>query len=261
MQSSNDYNLLNALSVLIQGPPGTGKTSLALQFPDPYVADLDNNLSGVIRRLRVAGDKREFFYDTIDRMPDPKNEKIMIERPLKERYGHLGKCLSAAAVATKEDGSPKFRTLIVDGCSKLNAYIIAEIGRQNPNVGDRARKEGEMTLQDWGSHLYMWQNFVTRLQTTSQIIVFTAHEEASDRPDLQGMLISIQGKKAQAQLGGMFSDVWRTEIKDTLKSGGREYEWLVRTMGTSTLQLKNSLGLPDTFKMDWKTIQAKLNAV
>lgn len=255
MQSSNDYDLHNTFSLLIQGAPGTGKTALALQFPDPYVLDLDNNLSGAIRRLRLLGDKREFFYDTPDRMPDPKNPKIFIERPLRERYTYAGKCLSEAASATKPDGSPRFKTLVVDGCTKLNTYICAEIGKQN------GRKDGEMTLPDWNLHMFMWQNFVTKLQTTAQIIVFTAHEEISDVPGLPGaMLINIQGKKIQQSLAGMFSDVWRTEVKDTLKGNGREYEWTVRSMPTSTLQLKNSLGLPDTFKMNWDEISKKLGA-
>lgn len=249
MQDSDSYDLNNTFSLLIQGAPGTGKTSLALQFPNVYVADLDNNLSGAVRRLRKQGDATKFKFDTPDRMPDPKNPGNIIERPLRERYTFLSKCLGEAAA------DPWVKTILVDGCSKLNTYICAEIGRQ------QGRKDGEMQLQDWNTHLYMWQNFVTRLQATSKMIVFTAHEEISDVPGLpNAMLINIQGKKIQQSLAGMFSDVWRTEIEDKLARDGREYNWWVRAMPTTSLALKNSLGLPDRFKMNWEEISKHIQS-
>lgn len=246
MQTADKYDTNKAFSLLIQGPPGSGKTTLALQFPRPYIADCDNNLSGAVRRMRAAGKVPDFKFDTIDVLPNG------TAVPLPDRYSRLATCLKEAAT------DPSIETLIIDGVSKLDSYILAEVGRQNPIVDKRQRKEGEMTQADWGQHLYVWRNFVSRIQNIPKMVIFTAHEEASDRPDLQGILISIQGKKIQAQLAGMFSDVWRCEIKDTLSSSGRSYEWLVRTMQTSSLQLKNSLGLPDTFKMDWTTIKNAL---
>lgn len=249
MQDASQYNPNSAFGLLIQGPPGSGKTSLALQFPKPYVADCDNNLSGAVRRLIRNGQKPNFKYDTIDVLPDGK------EVPVADRYKRLSDCLVAASKLPDTE----CQTIIIDGVSKLDSYIVAEVGRQNPVVDKRPRKDGEMTIQDWGQHLYMWRNFVTRMLAVPKMIIFTAHEEASDRPDLQGMLISVQGKKVQAQLAGMFSDVWRCEVKDTVKSTGREYEWSVRTMQTASYQLKNSLGLPDTFKMDWETIRKALS--
>jgi len=251
MQQSDNYKPNQSFSLLIQGPPGCGKTTLALKFPRPYVCDLDNNMSGTIRASRVKGQPIDCGYDVPDLIMDDKGT-ITGERPLKDRYKFMCDCLKAAAA------DPTIETIIVDGVSKLNAYIIAEIGRQNPTVGNRARAEGEMTLQDWGAHLYLWQNFITKMQATSKMFVLTAHEETSDRADLSGILVSVQGKKVQATLAGMFSDVWRCEVKDTLGAKGREYQWLVRTMQTSSLQLKNSLNLPDSFVMDWNTINTAL---
>ena len=247
MQKATSYDLKKGFSLLIQGAPKTGKTSLALQFPRPWIADCDNNLSGVIRRLRTNGDKCDFAYDTIDVKEDG------TERPLADRYSFLAQAAKAAAA------DPNIDTMIFDGVSKIDSYIIAEVGKQNPIVDKRQRKEGEMTLQDWGVHLFMWRNFVTRVLAVPKITIFTAHEEASDRPDLQGLLISVQGKKVQSQLQGMFSDVWRCEVEDKVTNTGREYSWFVRAMQTPSLQgLGNSLGLPDRFKMDWNTIKAAL---
>lgn len=249
MEDSTSYDLQNTFSALVQGAPGTGKTTLALQFPNPYVADLDNNLAGAVRRMRKAGGEiPQFKFDTIDRMKD--KDGNIVERPLRDRLTHLNKCLAVAAADSW------VRTIIVDGCTKLNAYICADIGRQ------QGRKDGEMQLQDWNAHSYMWQNFVTKLQATSKIIVFTAHEEISDVPGLPGaMLLNIQGKKIQQSLAGMFSDVWRTEIKEKITGSGRTYEWIVRAMPTATLQLKNSLGLPSEFTMNWEQISKALQGV
>lgn len=252
MLKSAQYRPNQSFSLLIQGPPGCGKTTLALKFPRPYICDLDNNMSGTIRKSRIEGKPLDVCYDVPDLIIDEKTGNITGERPLKDRYKFMAECLKAAAA------DPNIDTIVVDGVSKLNAYIIAEIGKQNPTVGNRARGEGEMTLQDWGAHLYLWQNFVTKMQATSKMFVLTAHEETSDRTDLSGILVSVQGKKVQATLAGMFSDVWRCEVTDKLGPKGREYEWKVRTMQTSSLQLKNSLGLPDSFVMDWNTINNAL---
>ena len=53
MKNSSDYKPNLSFGLFLMGPPKAGKTTLALQFPNPYVADCDNNLSGPDEYLKA----------------------------------------------------------------------------------------------------------------------------------------------------------------------------------------------------------------
>lgn len=246
MKKASEHKPLSQFSLLLQGQPKSGKTTLALAFPKPYILDCDNNLEGTLRLMRAKKIEPNFLYD----VPDIDDKGL--ERPVDQRYIYASKCLAEAAV------SPEVETIIVDGVSKMNAYIMAEIGRQ------QARKPGEMQLQDWGAHQYMWQNFVTKLQATPKLFILLAHEEFSDVPQLAGhILINIPGKKIQQSLPGMFSDVWRCEVESSLQTvNGKPTTVntrLVRASAKTGLSLGNSLGLPDVFPADFNIIKTALS--
>lgn len=246
--SAATYNILQQFSLLIQGPPGSGKTGLALQFPGVYVADLDNNISGTIRWMRSQGIEPNFTFDSPDVMEDS-----ISERPIKDRYQFMAKCIREQSM------NPLVHTIVVDGVTKLDMYIKGEIARQNPMIAGSVRKDGEMTLADWNTHLYLWQTFVTKMQASSKMFILTCHEEFSDISQLPGaILVNVQGKKVQQTLAGMFSDVWRTEVDKEITAKGTVYKRRVRCMASGTMQLKNSLGLPDVFEMDWTRISQAL---
>lgn len=255
MQSASNYRANQSFSLLIQGPPKSRKTSLALHFPNPYVLDADNNMGGTIRWMRrnnLPVDK--IRYDVPDIIVDDKGNFVS-ERPYGDRYQFTAECLKAAAA------DPTIDTVIVDGLSKINAYIIGDIGRQKPNIGEKSpkkRREGQMSLEDWTDHLFMVQNFITKLQAIPKMFILTCHEEVSDRPDLPGVLVSISGKKAQAQIAGMFSDIWRTYIDDKITSTGTQHQWMLQLASSGNFQLANSLGLPDKMAFDWPTISKAL---
>lgn len=237
-QKASEANLLKQFSLLIQGPPGSGKTTLALQFPRAYICDLDNNIAGTIRYMRRNNIPIEFEYDTPDIMPDG-----LTLRPVKDRYNFMSTCIKE--VSSRDD----IDTIIIDGVSKLDLYIKGEIARQ------KGRAEGEMTLPDWNDHGYIWQSFVTKLQASPKMFILLSHEEIDESGRV---LVNMQGKKIQSSLAGMFSDVWRTEVEIVTTPSGKGHEFKVRCMPTGTLSLKNSLGLPNIFKMDWKTVKAAL---
>lgn len=243
MKPASSHKPLSQFSLLLQGPPKSRKTAFALQFPRPYILDCDNNVEGTMRWRKKNGLPNDFFYDIPDVLDNGQ------ERTIIERYGFCADRLKEAAMSKDID------TIIVDGVTKFNTYIIAEIGRI------QGRKPGEMQLQDWNAHLYIWQNFITKMQACPKMFILIAHEQASDRTDLPGTLINIPGKQIQSSIAGMFSDVWRSEITDKLDSSGKRiYEWKIRAVGKTGLSLGNSLGLPDEFVADWKTVSAALNS-
>lgn len=247
-QKASTYNILQQFSLLIQGPPGSGKTGLALQFPRPYVCDLDNNIGGTIRWMRSHNIEPDFEFDTPDILPDG-----ITERPIKDRFKFMAECIKEQSI------NPIVDTIIVDGVTKLDMYIKGEIARQNPTIKGERRADGEMTLADWNTHLYLWQTFITKMQASSKMFILTCHEEFSDIAQLPGkILVNVQGKKVQQTLAGMFSDVWRTEIEKKVTNKGNEYIRQVRCMSSGTMDLKNSLALPDVFTMNWTTIKEAL---
>lgn len=241
-----------SFSLLLQGKPKSGKTTLACQFPGPKVYDLDNNMGGTIRWLKRNNLPWEHIkYFVPDMM---QRDGIWVERPYQERYTAL------VNEVKKDSTDPAIKTMIFDGLTKLDAYIIGDIGRQKPKIGEKNpkdRREGQMSLEDWNDHLYMVQNFITKVQASSRMTIFTAHEEVSDRDDLQGVIVSIRGKKAQAMVPGMFTDVWRCETAQKLVVGqaDQKTEWSVRTTATGNYALGCTLGLPSSFKADWPTIK------
>lgn len=247
-QQASTYNILQQFSLLIQGPPGSGKTTIGLQFPGVYVCDLDNNIAGTIRWMRTQGVEPNFTFDT----PDVNEDGT--ERPVKERYKFMSACIK------EQSQNPLVHTIMVDGVTKLDMYIKGEIARQQPTIKGEPRKDGEMTLADWNTHLYLWQTFVTRMQASSKMFILTCHEEFSDIAELAGkILVNVQGKKVQQTLAGMFSDVWRAEIEKKITSSKTEYVRKVRCMAGGQLDLKNSLGLPDVFEMDFTRIKTALD--
>lgn len=258
-QRALDIELTDGWSVLLQGKPKSGKTTLALQFPKPWIADADNNMSGTIRYM-LRNKMHDVLADIKIFTPDRlKNDAgLWEERPYGQRLLALNAELKAMMKTDRQ-------TFIIDGITKLNTYIIGDIGRQKPRINEkdsglRNRREGEMSLADWNDHQFIWQNFITKLQATGRTVIFTAHEEQSDREDLPGTLISVQGKKVQATLAGMFTDVWRCEVNTKpLSSGGKEQTFTVRTQGDNIYSLGCSLGLPPVFTGGWKEIKAALD--
>lgn len=244
-----------SFSLLLQGKPKSGKTTLACQFPGPKVYDLDNNMGGTIRwlkRMKLPYEHIRYF------VPDMMlKDGMWQERPYQERYRAL------ADEVKKDSADATIRTMIFDGLTKLDAYIIGEIGRQKPNIGEKnpkPRREGQMSLEDWNDHLFLVQNFITKVQASSRMTIFTAHEEISDREDMPGILVSIRGKKAQSSVPGMFTDVWRCEAsqKIVVGSADQKTEWSVRTAATNNCALGCTLGLPSSFKVDWPTIKTAI---
>lgn len=230
MKDSSTYNLNESISLLLQGPWGSGKTSLALQFPSPYIADCDNNLTGPLRYHRSNNLAPAFKWDTID--VDDEGKEV----PEVQRYPRLMKCLNSALA------DPEIKTIIIDSAFKVQGYIKAELERQ-----------GKTGYPLWAGLVVGWQQLVSRLKTSGKIFVLIAHEKP-EKDEVEGIIkyfIDLQGA-FQNEIGRHFSDVWRCE--NDADPATNKTKYYVRTVPTARLQLKTSLALPPRFPVDWKTI-------
>jgi len=228
MQTIDQYSSSQSSGILIQGPPGSGKTTLACQFPAPYVLDCDLNLKGTIKYLKANKLPLPVGFDTIDF--DDKGKEV----PIAQAYARVAKCLKEAI------NCPEIKTIIVDGTTRLSDYILADIMR--------VQNITQMRIQDWGSYLATWKKFITEMRSAcfkaGKTFVLIAHERP-EKDDVDGVIkyfINLPGQIAPL-LGGMMSDVWRCEVEE--RAG--KHAWKVRTLPSVRADLKNSMGLPASF--------------
>jgi hypothetical protein len=243
MQDASTFNPTEALTLLLQGPPGSGKTTLALQFPSPYLLSLDGNIGGPLRWLREHNYKADFKFDM------PLTVKIGDKRAIEaDENKHYSLVRSAIEEAVK---IPDIKTIIIDNWTVLSEVMLADVRRQN------SRTRSDFRIQDWGDFLYMCTNFVNWCKAQGKMVIFICHETPV-KDDVDGIIkyfLQIPGQFAN-KIGGMVSDVWRCEVEE---SAGK-HKFVVRTMPNTRLQLKQSLNLPAKFEMTWDEIAKALAA-
>lgn len=241
MQPISSYAISQPyLRLLLQGPPGCGKTTLGCQFPGTYVADLDINLGGPLRRMTQLGLSLPLGYDIIDR--DEKGQDV----PAQARFTRLMLCLNKALA------DPTVQTIVIDSATRLCDYFMDEVLRtQNAKA---------MTISHWGFYLSAWKQFIVQMSAQRKHFVLIAHEEV-EKDEVDQTLrsfIAVPGKFRYI-IASYFTDVWRCEVASAGGFGaGAQYKWSVRTMPDHRFQLKNSLGLPPVFEFDWKLVEQKL---
>lgn len=245
MQAITDYKQNDKLRLALQGPSGAGKTTVACQFPKPYIVDVDVNLGGTLRFLKEHNLPMPVGFDVLDK--NEKGEAIDI----KQRYQRLNACLVAA------QQNPEIETIVLDSGTTLSDVMIGEILRQQGKNAISDFKDGR---QFWGFFAVLGRNFMATLTSMRKHIVLILHERIMTTADgsvVYPVKIAWPGQVGQ-NLGLFFTNVWRCEVE--LKPTGMktEYKWQIRTMPEYKYELKNSLGLPPLFEFKWETIAEKL---
>jgi len=203
-------------SVLLLGAPKVGKTTLATQFPRPYIVDLDGNMDGAVDYVVKTGLKTGVQWDTVN--VDEQGKPV--ERPA--RWDRFMKLLYDAVK------SPDFDTIIVDSTTSLNEVIMDRVrtiqGRTiAPSMLGSASKvkDGALEIQDWGSFAGLWYNLITDLKTYGKHLIFNSHTVVEK--DILGVvreIVNIPGKTA-GYIPGLFSDVWMlTKVEEYV--GGKQ---------------------------------------
>lgn len=238
MQNTANTTLEQSFGLLLVGPPKSGKTSFALQFPKPYIADCDNNISGPFGYLKRQNKDPKFFYDVIDL--DANGNHV---DPSK-KWTRLTECLKVAAA------SPEVQTIIVDSLSKVSDFLVDHILA--------SERISQMRIQDWLSYQNMMKRLIVFLRSLKgKYIIFCAHETV-EKDELDGTLKYFVALPSSLKnnLGGFFTDVWRAEYQPG--AGGKEGQYMIRAVASARMSLGNSLGLPPSFPMDIKHLEGKL---
>jgi len=221
----------NDLAVLLIGDPGCRKTTMALQFPRPYIFDADHNMSAPLEFLSKSNPalKNLVYFDRAN-IDDAGKE---IPPPL--RYAHMSKCFNAAAASTDID------SIIGDSLTAIVDITISEVKRQ-ANRSETA----EMRIQDWGTFGYLIKNLVTKLRSSGKITVFTGHNRVEqDEADKRWKyFLNIPGQSATL-LAGLFTDVWNPYPAITGIGAAQTHSWKIRCLPSSDVDhrgMKSSFG-------------------
>ena len=160
MKSSSEYTPNLSFGLLLMGAAKSGKTSFALQFPRPFIADCDNNLSGPSEYLKDKG-LPPFFYETINVKEDGS------ERPIDQRWSKLTEVVKEAVVSTKVE------TIIVDSLSSITDYLVEHI----------LRSEGQknMRIQDWQPFQYMLKRLITYIRSSGKKMILACEDHFDPR--------------------------------------------------------------------------------
>lgn len=236
MKSSTTTPLTESFGLLLQGPPGGGKTSLSVCFPRPYIISADNNLGGVLRRMKAQAFTKEIFYDLVHL--DDEGKDLL---PLNSLSGiYTAQWKRFLALLGKSAADPTIDSIIIDNMSSLSdiclRFIMDDVRRLEGKAIERLR------IQDYQPNQMIWRELCMRARTFNKFIVVIAHEEA-EKDELTGIVKykpNVPGAKLQGQLGGFFSDIWRCETKTV----NEKPVYVVRTQPAPRADLKTSIITP-----------------
>jgi hypothetical protein len=208
-------------------------------FPNPYIADCDNNLSGAVRYFRERGN-RDFRYDIINMNDD----NTMV--PPEKRWDRLWTCCRDAAL------DPWVKTIIVDSATAASVYLVDHILANKSDGKDKDK----MTIADWIPFRNMISKFITTFRTVGKFFIMTCHEIA-DKNDLTGEIRYVPSipSNLKDHFGGFFSDEWLAVTED--KAG--TVQRFVKTVAEPRRSMGTSLDLPSAFEFNWEKFEARLN--
>jgi len=257
MKTLDTLDVNRATTIMLVGAPGSGKTTLALQFPRPYIFDADNKLRGPLRHLKDIGiDPSTIKYDhgTVDE----KGDKV---KPMM-RWAHMVKCIQSAA---KDD---TIDTIIIDSGTAIQEYIKSDIFRQRvpragsstPLVTESNLNRAQLTEPEWGIYARYWNDLVTEVQTIGKIVIFTMHFEnrqiGKGDAALTEISLAVQGA-TRYKIAGLFSDVLNPFTETEGFGTNITVKRYIRTIPTNISDqrgLQSSFDLPPVMELDAKRI-------
>jgi len=250
MQDNTKYQISQNLAVLVVGEPKVGKTRLMMGFPDPFVLDLDKNLSSAVQ---ISKGKR-FWFAQVDNLPEGQQWN-QATRELEE--------------AIK---SPEIKTICIDGLTRLaelaRAHILNELTKMG--LGGKLRQDTvdqQIRLQDYQTLNNLILRVVALTRASNKLVVWTAHQKVDVDEVTGGMRYRFQmpGNLA-GNLGGYFTDVWAMTASPAILNNKQYTKYEIRTKPTGyhvslgcSIPLDPSIDITDKNPEEiWKVLGPKL---
>lgn len=219
----------NPKSILLIGPPGGGKSTLALQFPNVGVVDVDRNLDGPVNRLMKVIPDYTIKWDTAHLAKD--GQKVKSLDLVWERAKEITDDMLA---------DEWVKTVVFDGLTMADDVLYEYVLRK--------QNQSEMRIQDWVMFRAEMIRVIMKCRTANKTFIMICHEEP--QLNLKGdtiRLVPSFRSKVSNFFGGFFTDMYRCVCQPCAKD--KDHPQGVRfdlyTIPTALSELKNSMMMPD----------------
>jgi DNA polymerase III delta prime subunit len=220
--------------VLIYGPPGFGKTSLAAEFPNPVIMDIERGVPAELA-ITTLGDDVDSWESVMEAL---------------------------TALYTQEHD---FKTLIVDSLDRLEVFAQRHVCKLNKwaNIEDARYGKGYVVAADTIRNFIDGCNALRAARGMN--IIYTAHSAVSRFDDPQAASYSKYDIRLNKHVHGMFEDevdailfvnqdlsVKSEEVgfgKEVKRAEGGGFRWIY-TEARPSYNAKNRFGMPWRVKYD-----------
>lgn len=185
-------------AILIEGFPGACKTTLALQFPNPWLINVDLNQDGPLRYLRSINKMpQNLVVSNVAYYDDHTPTKPHLVSP-EDRFDRMFK---ETELAIKD---PLDRTIIVDSMSTIDTVIYDKVKKQlSIATGTPFR------IQDWRPFRDYLMTYISLIRNCGKTVIVCCHVESitNDKNQITGYKPMISTKVGEV-FAGFFTDVW-----------------------------------------------------
>lgn len=221
--------------ILIEGFPGSGKTTLALQFPNPWLINCDLNEEGPLEYLKKVNKRpAKLKVSDIPYADDHTKENPKLVPP-GDRLDRMFRETKAAVA------DPETTTIIIDGMSTIDTFIYNKVQSQlSIPTGTPFR------IQDWRPFRDYLMTFVGLFRYCGKTVIVTSHLESvtNDKNVIVGYKPMVSTKVGE-QFAGFFTDMWLMEAKPDV---GNTVAYTLKTTRSPLYDLKNAYLMPAEIK-------------